>query len=97
MPGYKLNIQKSEAMILGDPYSLTVKKMFNWEQKIIKYLVIPKKLELLFKLNSGNLELQLQVPLVIGSGLALPDLKNYYLSALVQSIISWMQENSTVK
>lgn len=55
MSGYKLNIQKSEAMILGDSVSPTVKNKFNWkwDPETIKYLgiVIPKNLDRLFKLN----------------------------------------------
>lgn len=66
--GYKLNIQKSEAMTLGDQVPLSVKQKFNWkwDQERITYLgiIIVKELELLFKLNLGNLELRLKEDMV---------------------------------
>lgn len=58
--GYKLNTNKSEAMIIGQPISQEVqlKYKFKWEQNKIKYLgvVIPKDLKQLLEYNFGLLE-----------------------------------------
>lgn len=62
--GYKLNIQKCEAMVLGTPVSREVKSNYpwQWDRDRIKYLgtVLPENNKLLYQLNFKDLEAQVR-------------------------------------
>ena len=62
--GYKLNIQKCEAMVLGAPICKVLKEKYpwQWDKDRVKYLgtVIPKNINLLYPLNYKSLEVQIR-------------------------------------
>lgn len=61
--GYKLNMQKCEAMVLGAPICRELKKeyLWRWDKGRVQYLgtVIPKNIKLLYQLNYNCLEVQI--------------------------------------
>ena len=167
--GYKLNIQKCEAMVLGAPVSREVKSNYpwQWDRDRIKYLgtVLPENNKLLYQLNYKDLEAHVRqdlhrwklaiwslgrridairmnvlprflflfqtIPLYIcvntfkiwdtmigkfiwddkkprvkmktlkmpkeRGGLALPNLKHYYMAAQMKHIRTWLNDNSEAK
>lgn len=60
LSGYKLNLNKTEAMVIGTHLERDFKKQFDfkWDQNKVRYLgvIIPNNLDLIYHCNFGNLE-----------------------------------------
>ena len=60
LSGYKLNLNKTEAMEIGTQLEGDFKKQFDfkWDQNKVRYLgvIIPNNLDLIYHCNFGNLE-----------------------------------------
>lgn len=58
--GYKLNTNKSEAMVIGEPIfqDIQVKQRFKWEQGNLKYLgvIVPRDINKIMEYDLGTLK-----------------------------------------
>lgn len=70
------------------PFVIDSATFKHWDTILTRFLWNNKKVRVKLK--------TLKLPKEDG-GLALPDLRNYYLAAQIQTIRTWMQEDSTVK